>query len=131
MSHLAKMATVLVPVTDQDRALEFFTGTLGFAKDIDFQPPAGARWLEVEPPGGGTRLSLVPSEHAGVETGVVFDSADLEADHAALDAHGLAGRIVREGDEPIAWAGATLAGVPAMFVFRDPDGNSYLLVQQG
>jgi hypothetical protein len=33
--------------------------------------------------------------------------------------------------DPIAhWGGAALAGVPAMFLFRDPDGNSFLMVQQ-
>jgi hypothetical protein len=30
----------------------------------------------------------------------------------------------------VTWSGATLAGVPSMFRFRDPDGNSFLMVQR-
>jgi catechol 2,3-dioxygenase-like lactoylglutathione lyase family enzyme len=130
MPHITQMTTVLVPVADQERSLEFFTGTLGFAKAVDFSYEPNGRWLEVEPPGGGTRLSLVRSDAAGVETGVVYDCADVEAQHAALDDLGLAERLIRRGDEPMRWSGSMLAGIPTMAVFRDPDGNSYLLVQQ-
>jgi catechol 2,3-dioxygenase-like lactoylglutathione lyase family enzyme len=134
MTHITQMSTVLVPVGDQERSVEFFTGTLGFEKVVDFTHPSGERWVEVAPPGRPlgelTRLSLVQSAAAGVETGVTWDSADVEADHAQLDARGVAGALMREDDDPIRWAGATLAGIPTMFLVRDPDGNSYLIVQQ-
>jgi catechol 2,3-dioxygenase-like lactoylglutathione lyase family enzyme len=134
MTHITQMSTVLVPVADQARSVEFFTGTLGFEKLVDFTHPSGERWVEVAPPGAQlgvlTRLSLVRSSAAGVETGVTWDTADVEADHAELHARGLAGPLLREGDPPVTWAGATLAGIPAMFLLRDPDGNTYLIVQQ-
>ena len=38
--------------------------------------------------------------------------------------------ILREGDPHVRWSGAVLAGIPSMFRFRDPDGNSFLIVQQ-
>jgi catechol 2,3-dioxygenase-like lactoylglutathione lyase family enzyme len=130
MTHITQMATVLVPVADQDQVLRFFTETLGFRKAVDFSYEPNGRWLEVEPPGGGTRLSLVRSDVAGVETGVVYECADVEAEHAALAELGLASRVIREGDEPVRWSGSMLAGIPTMALFRDPDGNSYLLVQR-
>jgi catechol 2,3-dioxygenase-like lactoylglutathione lyase family enzyme len=130
MTHITQMTTVLVPVADQDRSLAFFTGTLGFSEAVDFSYEPNGRWLEVAPPGGGTRLSLVRSDTAGMETGVVFECADVEAQHAALAERGLAERVIRRGDEPLRWSGSWLAGIPTMAVFRDPDGNSYLLVQQ-
>ena len=54
------MGTVIVPVTDQDRALEFYVGTLGFEVRIDGPFGDGGRWLEVAPPGAATTLALVP-----------------------------------------------------------------------
>jgi len=40
-NHITAVGTVIVPVTDQDRALEFYVGTLGFEVRIDgeFAPP--------------------------------------------------------------------------------------------
>jgi len=36
--------------------------------------------------------------------------------------------ILREGDPVVHWGGAVLAGYPPMFLARDPDGNSFLIV---
>jgi catechol 2,3-dioxygenase-like lactoylglutathione lyase family enzyme len=45
-THITEVGTVIVPVTDQDRALEFYVGTLGFQVRIDGEFPPGERWLE-------------------------------------------------------------------------------------
>ena len=41
--------TVGVPVTDQDRAIDFYVGTLGFDKRLDADMGGGRRWIEVAP----------------------------------------------------------------------------------
>jgi uncharacterized protein (TIGR02246 family) len=135
-THIAGGATLIVPVSDQDRAVGFYTSALGFAKRVDFTYAGGERWVEVAPPGGTTQLALVvPRDGArpGVETRVAFASADLEADHARLKAQGadVDDAILREGDPPVSWGGTMLAGIPPMFLVRDPDGNSLLIVQGG
>jgi catechol 2,3-dioxygenase-like lactoylglutathione lyase family enzyme len=132
--QITHVATVLVPVTDQDRALEFFVEQLGFEQRADFTYGDGERWLEVAPPGAAAQVSLVQAREerpAGVETGVAFSSADVAADHAELRARGVDvdQQILREGDPVVHWSGAGLAGIPPMFLFRDPDGNSFLIVQ--
>jgi catechol 2,3-dioxygenase-like lactoylglutathione lyase family enzyme len=68
---------------------------------------------------------------AGIETGIAFNSADIEGEHAALRDRGVDvdEAILREGDPIVRWAGAGLGGIPPMFRVRDPDGNSFLLVQ--
>jgi catechol 2,3-dioxygenase-like lactoylglutathione lyase family enzyme len=120
---ITQMATVVVPVSDQERALRFYCDVLGFENANDFSYATGERWLEVAPPGGGTRLTLARSERpAGIETGVIFSSSDVLADCEALG-----GQIVPEG-EVLWWAGAPLAGFPTQFLVRDPDGNSLLIV---
>ena len=45
--HITQVGTVIVPVTDQDRPLEFYVGTLGFEKRLDGEYAPGERWIEV------------------------------------------------------------------------------------
>ncbi len=131
-THIGQIATIVVPVTDQDAALAFYTGALGMQKVNDFTYPTGERWLEVSPAKGSSNLCLVvsrPERPSGVETGVVLSSADVLTDLAAFRAQGLNvdERPLPEG-EVVWWSGAPLAGVPTQFRLHDPDGNSFLIV---
>ena len=113
--------TVGVPVTQQDRALEFYVDRLGFEKRLDVPMGQGARWIEVAPPGARTSIALIPAHDgvpAGVETGVRFTTEDADADHAHLRSRGV------DADEILRWE-----GVPAMFAFRDPDGNTFSITE--
>jgi catechol 2,3-dioxygenase-like lactoylglutathione lyase family enzyme len=129
---ITQLATVIVPVRDQDRAIDFYVGTLGFEKRLDFAYDTGERWVEVVPPGAGTSLTLVPppdGEPVGIETRVILLTADAHAHRDELRSRGTdVGDIMRAG-EVVHWAGAPLAGNPPMFILRDPDGNSLLIVQ--
>ncbi|HUA03160.1 MAG TPA: VOC family protein [Solirubrobacteraceae bacterium] len=111
-----------VPVTDQDRALAFYTEKLGFETRRDVPlPQFGGRWIEVAPSGATITLSLVPAREgipAGVETGIRFAAKDAAAVHAALRDRGVdVGELLR-------WP-----GVPAMFAFHDEDGNGLEIVE--
>jgi catechol 2,3-dioxygenase-like lactoylglutathione lyase family enzyme len=133
-SHITQMATVYVPVNDQEGALEFYVGTLGFEKRADFEYAGGERWVEVAPPGATTQISLVPpreGQPAGIETRVALNTADIDAAYADFRARGVDvdEQILREGDPVVVWSGAVMAGIPPMFFLRDPDGNSFLIVQ--
>ncbi len=49
-TRISKLSTVVVPITDQQRAIEFYVGTLGFEKRTDIPmerelPRAGSRSL--------------------------------------------------------------------------------------
>ena len=122
-TQITGVHTVGVPVTDQDRALEFYTGMLGFAKRLDVSYGDGARWIEVAPPGGETTIALVRSAAGvpvGVETGIRLTAGDADAFHAALLASG-----VDTDPEVLRWP-----GVPPMFGFRDQDANRLVIVEQ-
>jgi lactoylglutathione lyase len=114
--------TIGVPVTDQDKALEFYTGTLGFSRQLDVPMGGGARWIEVAPEGAPTSVALVPAREgapAGVETGIRLTTANADALHDELRAAGAdVGEVLR-------WP-----GVPPMFAFRDQDGNGLEIVEQ-
>ena len=121
---ISKVATVIVPVTDQERAIAFYTEKLGFEKRSDVPMGQGYRWVEVAPSGAETTVAVVlpppGGEAGGKETGISLQSADIEADHAALKADGV------DVDEEISRMGDP---VPPMFWLRDPDANVLLVVQ--
>jgi catechol 2,3-dioxygenase-like lactoylglutathione lyase family enzyme len=120
---IGQVSTVMVPVADQDQAVDFYTGKLGFEKRTDVPFGDGNRWVEVAPEGAATTLALVQpreGESAGIETRVALQSADIDADHAALRERG-----VDVDDEVMRMGGP----VPPMFFFRDADGNRLLIVE--
>ena len=121
--HLGEIGRVAVPAADQDRALEFYVGKLGFAKRADFPSGEGGRWIEVAPPGAAVTIALVPAREGaavGVDTGIRLTTGDADADHAALLARG-----VDADPEILRWP-----GVPPMFSFRDQDANRLVLIEQ-
>ena len=123
-THITQIGRVIIPVSDQDRLLEFYTGTLGFEVRADIAFGEGDRWLEVGPPGAGAALALMPPRPGNPvgkdQSCVVFSTDDLDADHAALKDRGV------DVDEPMGGEGP----VPRMFFFRDPDGNMLLEVEE-
>jgi catechol 2,3-dioxygenase-like lactoylglutathione lyase family enzyme len=124
-TRITQVGTVIVPVTDQDRAVDFYVEKLGFEKRSDTPFGRGDRWIEVAPAGATTTLALVPpreGEPAGIATRVALTSEDVDADHASLRAAGVDvdEEVMRMGDP-----------VPPMFFFRDQDGNSLFVVQRG
>jgi lactoylglutathione lyase len=121
-TQITGVRTVGVPVTDQDRALDFYVGTLGLAKRLDVPYGDGGRWIEVAPQGAGTTIALVRSGAgvpAGMETGIRLTTRDADAVHAALLASG-----VDTDPEVLRWPGA-----PPMFGFRDQDANRLEIVE--
>jgi len=139
-TRITQVGTVFVPVADQDKALEFYQGKLGFEKRVDFIYGKELRWIEVAPPGSVNTIALVP---AGEGNSVRSDAArcafateDIEADHASLRDSGV------DVDKEIATKGNSRPGllsievsvgnpVPPQFFFRDIDGNRFLIVEPG
>lgn len=119
---LTTLNVVSVPVSDQDQAKQFYTEKLGFTLVQDTGPGGPMRWVLVQPPGGGTRLTLVTwfeTMPAGSLRGLVISCDDLEK---TLDE--LAGRGVEfnEGEiQQAPWG--------RFKTLSDPDGNG-LIVQQ-
>ena len=114
-TQITGVGTVGVPVTDQDRALAFYVGELGFETRRDLPFGAG-RWIEVAPPGAATTIALVP---AGIPAGIRLTTTDAGADHATLRARGL------DTDPEV----TRMELAPPMFTLRDPDGNGLILVE--
>ena len=124
MAKVTTIGRVLVPVADQDKAIAFYTQALGFTLTADTPFGQGSRWVEVTPPGGGTAIALVPPQddyQPGRKTGISLGSPDPRTDHAELAGKGV------DVDTEIMGGDGT---VPALFFFRDHDGNTLMIVQE-
>jgi lactoylglutathione lyase len=122
MTTITDVRTIGVNVSDQDRALAFFTDTLGFEKRLDAPISPTMRWIEVAPPGAGTSIALNATEETqdiGTDTGIRFTVPDAAAERASMEARGVAVGELLRWDE-----------VPPMFAFDDPDGNRFYIVEE-
>ena len=118
----AFLATAMFSVSDQDAAVAFYTGRLGWEvrSDTRFGPDGAYRWVEVAPPGSVARLALNPpmgGDPGGAAVGIEVD--DVLAEHA---------RLTAIGGLDLDPAPAQMPGAPLMFALRDPDANSLWIV---
>ncbi|GAC1322813.1 MAG: VOC family protein [Chloroflexota bacterium] len=123
MTHITQVGRVMVPVADQDAAIEFYRNVLGFTVTADVPFGEGDRWVEVAPPGGGSAIALTQPQgdyQPGRMTGIALETSDPRADHAELKAHGVDVDAELMGGDGV---------VPLMFFLRDRDGNHLLMVQ--
>lgn len=122
-TSIKEVGTVIVPVSDQDRAIEFYTETLGFELRGDTPYGENDRWVEVAPAGAATTIALVPpreGQSVGVPTNMGLSTEDVDADHAQLKEQGVdVDDVMRMGDP-----------VPPMFFLRDQDGNQIFVVER-
>jgi predicted enzyme related to lactoylglutathione lyase len=122
-TRVIKLANVIIPVADQDRALQFYTETLGLEKRADVPFGDGNRWIEVAPAGADTPIAICPpgpsATAGGKDTGISLQTDDIDAYHAQLKDGGVDvdAEVSRFGD-----------AVPPLFWFRDPEGNTLMVV---
>ena len=115
---ITDIGTVGIPVSDQDKAVEFFVGTLGFEKRLDVRMGESFRWVTVAAPSASTSVALITGPDPGADTGIRFLAPDAEAEHTAMRARGI------EVGDLLRWP-----GVPPMFEFKDADGNKFEIVE--
>src|SRR5690349_6032258 len=59
-TRVSKVANIIIPVANQDRALQFYTDVLGLEKRTEAPFGDGARWIEVAPSGAETVIAICP-----------------------------------------------------------------------
>lgn len=120
---LSNIGVAMFTVSDQDAAIAFYTGKLGFElrSDTRFGEHGEMRWVEVAPPGSATRLALNPPMNGtpgGSMIGVETD--DVLGEHDRLSAIG--------GIDLDPKPTGQVPGAPLLFMLRDPDGNALAVV---
>lgn len=111
---------ISVPVTDPQRAKQFYRDVLGF--DLIREEPMGPgmSWIQLAPPGQTVTIALVTwfeQMKPGGLQGVMVNTDDIDSEHQLLSGRGL--QLTEIKQEP--W------GRYAMFT--DPDGNGWILRQ--
>jgi catechol 2,3-dioxygenase-like lactoylglutathione lyase family enzyme len=122
----ALLEVVILPVSDDDRSLQFYRDQVGFDLDVDYAPAPDFRFgvgLTDAPPGSVQGLYLVVS--------------DIEGCRSELMVRGVAVTEIRHKNTDGGWRGGFLPGLDpdradyASFAdFRDPDGNAWVLQER-
>jgi predicted enzyme related to lactoylglutathione lyase len=117
-----KLELVPIPVSDVDRAKEFYTDKAGFVLDHDHRVSDEIRFVQLTPPGSACSIALgigVTDMPPGSVRGVQVVVPDIEAAHAELT-----GRGVDVGEiQQLPWG--------RFVYFDDPDGNGWSLQESG
>jgi len=111
---------VSIPTSDQDRALKFWTDVVGFRVLTDQPFDDRQRWIELRVGSSDTRIVLFRSDEGGAQPGSAFNGA-LACDNVEQTWKELSGRGVEFVKSP------TKEPWGAFAIFKDPDGNQFVL----
>src|SRR2546421_7442587 len=139
-----KLEIVVIPVSDIDRAKEFYGGKLGWRLDADYDNGKDFRVIQFTPPGSGCSVIFgknVTAAAPGSAQGLYLIVSDIEAARKELLSRGIqisqvfhdAGGVYAGSDEPYLFGRLRLNGrdpehrsYRSFASFQDPDGNGWL-----
>jgi catechol 2,3-dioxygenase-like lactoylglutathione lyase family enzyme len=139
-----KLEIVVIPVSDVDRAKEFY-GRLGWRLDADYDNGAEFRVIQFTPPGSGCSVIFgknVTAAAPGSAQGLYLIVSDIEAARKELLGRGVAiseafhdgGGVYAGPDQPYLFGRLRVSGrdpehrsYRTFASFSDPDGNGWLL----
>jgi catechol 2,3-dioxygenase-like lactoylglutathione lyase family enzyme len=112
------LEVVPVPVSDTDKAKEFYANKLGFHMDMDLQLSPTLRFVQLTPPGSNCSIHIgegVSTMQPGSLKGLILVVDNAEAAKAELELQGIQLSDIEEQS----WG--------RHVYFSDPDGNSWTL----
>jgi predicted enzyme related to lactoylglutathione lyase len=115
-----KLELVAIPVSDVDRAKEFYVEKAGFNADHDHDVSDDVRFVQLTPPGSACSIAIgkgVTDASPGSVQGMQMVVTDIEAAHAELVERGV--EVSEIQDFP--WG--------SFVFFADPDGNKWAVQQ--
>ena len=115
-----KLELVAVPVSDVDRAKDFYTEKAGFKADVDVEVGGGIRFVQLTPPGSACSISIgsgLTEMRPGSLDGLQVVVDDIEAAREELAGRGVEVSEVQVFD----WG--------SFVFFSDPDGNGWAVQQ--
>ena len=118
-TRITRVGTVVLPVDDQDAALDFFVNTLGF--ETGWTPSSrpdsgGSRWLRPAPRRRSRSWRVMVRRHRDQ----LRDRRRRQRSRrVAIGGRGCRRELIQMGE-----------GVPPMFTFRDASGNGFRVVER-
>ena len=125
-----KLEVVVIPVTDVDRAKDFYASQAGFRLDVDHRAGEDFRVVQLTPPGSACAVALMRNpEAAGSVQGLHLVVGDIDEARAELTGRGVGASEVfhfgpagqAPGHDP------QRASYNTFLSFSDPDGNGWLV----
>ena len=135
-----QLEVVILPVSDVDRSLAFYTGRLGFTLDVDYHPADDFRVVQLTPPGSSCSIQLEPASPGATPAGRTHYLVvpDIEAARRELGDRGAEVVDLRHKSPIDGWTGGWAAGADperrdyATFAdLVDPDGHRWVLQERG
>jgi catechol 2,3-dioxygenase-like lactoylglutathione lyase family enzyme len=120
-----KLELVVIPVTDVDRAKQFYSEQVGFVVDHDTRFGEASRVVQLTPPGSACSIAI----GAGI---IDTPPGSVQALHLVVsDIHTARAELVARGVGISAVEDLTASGKPTVSYayFKDPDGNGWALQQ--
>ncbi|MEU8621985.1 VOC family protein [Streptomyces sp. NPDC048623] len=127
------LEVITVPVTDLDRAKEFYGEKCGFKVDLDQEVAPGVRIIQLTPPGSRCSISLIQgmptfpgagATAAGSLHGLQLCVTDIDAARGALVAAGVdVSPVMHVG--ATGWEEGKGDTWNSFLSFQDPDGNGW------
>jgi predicted enzyme related to lactoylglutathione lyase len=112
-----RLELVQVPVSDVDRAKNFYVEKAGFNADHDHRVSDEVRFVQLTPPGSGCSIAIGTGLGAGMAPGSV-QGLQLVTDDIHAARRELAGRDVDVSEvQEFPWG--------SFVFFSDPDGNGW------
>jgi catechol 2,3-dioxygenase-like lactoylglutathione lyase family enzyme len=127
-----KLELVLIPVSDVDRAKDFYVQQCGFTLDVDHRPNEDFRVVQITPPGSACSLTIgkgLTTATPGSYRGTHLVVTDIEAARAELTKRGVDIGDIRhmtaQGWQP--GPDPAHSDYGSFAEFSDPDGNTWVL----
>jgi len=115
-----KIELIFLPVTDVDRAIEFYVEQVGFTLDHNVRVDDTTRFVQITPPTSACSIAFgegITTMAPGTQNGIQVVVPDAELARQQLVERGVDAPQV----ETLAWGSFTS--------FTDPDGNAWTLQQ--
>ena len=113
-----KIELIAIPVSDPDRAKQFYVEQAGFNADHDHKVSDELRFIQLTPPGSACSICLgegiTPAEPGSV-VGMQMVVDDIETAHSELSERGV--EVSEIDRQPFG----------AFVYFQDPDGNGWAI----
>jgi catechol 2,3-dioxygenase-like lactoylglutathione lyase family enzyme len=127
-----RLELMLLPVSDVDRAKEFYTEKVGFTLDVDTSPKEDFRVVQMTPPGSACSVTIgtgIIDTEPGSVRGMHLVVNDIESARKELTQRGVEVSEIRHMG-PSGWqpgADPNHTDYNSFADFRDPDGNTWIL----
>jgi catechol 2,3-dioxygenase-like lactoylglutathione lyase family enzyme len=127
-----KLEVVVVPVSDVDRAKQFYSEQCGFNVDVDTTTGDTFRVVQLTPPGSACSVTIgtgLAAGEPGSLKGLQLCVSDVEAARAELVGRGVDVTPVRHIEDGV-WKDGKGGPWNSFIFFNDPDGNSWVVQEK-